>query len=175
MVKRKNRNKFFYENGVGNYDFNFNKEIRKYIFLCGEKMTRKQWKLLQEDEKFYAYEEWKSYIENKYSNYPVNGLREFSRYLNHMLRKTLPTKEFISPYASAILSCVLTFYVAEISNIGFGNSVMLVVLFIILIFLCFSIGYLVIKLVQLFWHNSIKECFYKDYKEIIDNIIKEKV
>lgn len=178
MVKRKNRKSFIHENGVENYDFDFNKEIRMYLFFCGEQMTREQWKLLQEDEKIYSYKEWESYVKNKYSNYPVEGLKEFSRYLNHRLRKTSPAREFISPCVSALFSCILTFYVTEIFNIGFGNLALIVgAIAIFVIAVCFfsNIGWFVIKFAELFWNNSIKENFFKDYKEIIDNIIKEKV
>lgn len=178
MVKRKNRKSFIHENGVENYDFDFNKEIRRYLFFCGEQMTRKQWKLLKSDEKFYSYTEWKSYVKNKYSNYPVEGLREFSRYLNHRLRKTSPTREFISPCVSAICSCILTFHFTEIFNKEFDNLTMIVgIITIFVIAACFSsnISWLVVKISELFFDNSIKENFFKDYKEIIDSIIKEKV
>ena len=87
------------------------KEFNKYLFLCGEKIKKSQWKKLDDNDKFYTYEEWETSIKNKYTVYSMKALEQFYKYLNHCQRKIQPHKEFINPYVSALFTAVMTFYI----------------------------------------------------------------
>ena len=175
-MKRKSRQNSIHERGIEQYDFDFSKEIAIYKFLCAETLTKKQKKLLLETEKFNTYEAWKNFIEDKYSNYPIEGLKEFSRYLSHQARKTTPTRELSSSFISAMFSCILTFFITKLYSEIFDYTVFVTIFlfFIIALAYCLTIPKLIVMSSELFFDNSIKEALYKDYKEIIDSIVKAK-
>ncbi|MCI8427443.1 MAG: hypothetical protein HFJ03_07930 [Lachnospira sp.] len=111
ILKRNKRKSFIKANGIKNYGFDFDKEFNKYLFLCGEKIKKSQWKKLDDNDKFYTYEEWETSIKNKYTVYSMKALEQFYKYLNHCQRKIQPHKEFINPYVSALFTAVMTFYI----------------------------------------------------------------
>lgn len=174
---RKDRKKIIHQNGIENYCFDYNKELRIYLFLCGERLSKKEYKKLQDNEKMYTYAEWKSYIRNKYIKYSINALKEFSKYLNHRGRLYSPEREFINPMVSAIVSAFISFIITQYSmmaNIGSVSVAFGIVMILVVLFMGIFAGYFIVKISEIFFDNSIKENLFKDYKEIIDDIIIEK-
>lgn len=178
MEYRKDRKSFVHKNGIKNYSFDYNKEIRIYLFLCGERMSKREYVKLEKNEKMYTYSEWKSYIRNKCIGCPINGLKEFSRYLNHRGRVYSPEREFISPIASAMVSGIISFFVTEYSDIILGIEITsfidYTVVVVFILFMCVVVSYFIIQISGMYHKTNIKENFFKDYKEIIDEIIIEK-
>lgn len=178
MIKRTNRKNFVNKNGIENYNFDYKKEIEIYRFLCGEKMNNKQFNGLNVHEQFSTYTEWENYVANKYTNYPIDGLKEFSRYLNHKIRTCYPEREFINPMASAFISSILTFFVTEFANLSnveatFRLIIFAVLLSAVIIFLLLS--YVMTYILKICKNNSFTENFFIDYKEIVDKVIKERL
>ena len=173
MTKRESRKAFFHKNGIENYFFDYNEEIRIYSFLCGEKMTKKEYLKLKDNEKLSKYAEWESYVRNKYSNYPIDGLKEFSRYLNHRMRMYYPERNFIGPVASALIAAILTLLLDNI-NLDLPSIWAFALYALIIVSLSVFICLLIIDISKMYYNNSFKENFYKDYKEIIDILIEEK-
>lgn len=181
ILKRDKRKSFIKANGIKNYGFNFKKEFNKYLFLCGERIKKSQWKKLDDNDKFYTYEQWETSIKTKYSVYSIKALEQFYKYLNHCQRKVQPDKEFINPYISALFTLIMTFFVTvlcakTISEEQFSLDCEFLIKFVLLLIIVSVILSLVIKLgIKSFTNKSIEYDFYSDYKEIIDNIIKEKL
>ena len=173
ILKRNKRKSFIKANGIKNYGFDFDKEFNKYLFLCGEKIKKSQWKKLDDNDKFYTYEEWETSIKNKYTVYSMKALEQFYKYLNHCQRKIQPHKEFINTYVSALFAFIIGFGVNTLSGIDIIDEQVIARIWLVFIIIIFSF---VIKIgIRLFTNKNITYDFYSDYKEIIDNIIKEKL
>ncbi len=178
MTMRTGRKSFIKRNGIDNYKFDYVKEINKYRFLCGEKISRKQWKALHNKDKIYTYDEWKASIRNKYESCTFEELSEFSRYLNHCQRRVTPIKELLSILISSLFAMVFTFFIEELlkmmnpeqSKVGMFLRCIIVV--VVLLCIIGSILNLVINGMELFSDNNIRSNFYVYFNEIVDELIK---
>lgn len=179
MSIRKDWKSFIYDNGKQNYDFDYSEELVIYKFLCGERITRKQYiKLEKNKELIFTYVDWEKRIKEKYSCYYIDILKEFSRYLNHRLRMNSPQKEYINSVLSAVVASIIAGVLSQQSEILAGIGVSIYG-FILELVVAVSMGiagtYFVTKmLLGIFDDYTTKENFFRDYKEIVDNIIKEK-
>ncbi|MBQ7944060.1 MAG: hypothetical protein IJ326_08375 [Lachnospiraceae bacterium] len=161
------------------FDFDFQKEKDIYDYLCFGKVKRKRKKYLNENTKFYYYRDWKLYVLNKYINYEEEKLMEFSRYLNLLIRKIKPGKAYwnisISVYLTLILTETLD-WIKEIQNtMAEPVSIEIYIAVSIIGLGAFAfVFYMIYSLVTPIWKDSNTENFLKDYKEIIDEMMKEK-
>ena len=181
MIKGKKAGKTLDEIGKRWHDFDIKSEKIIYCYLCCNRyrLINKKLRNLNDDLKFEEYRQWKYYICNKYQNYSKEKLIEFSRYLNLKIRNIKPSHEYWIIMATAFLSMLLTKAVEIVTGIqkDFSNysvwitlSVTLVVEALVIMLLI----YLIVKIVYPIYDNHFDENFLIDYKEIIDDIIKER-
>lgn len=181
MIKSKKAGKTLDEIGKKWHDFNFKSERLIYSYLCcnRSRLINMELRNLNKDLKFEEYRQWKQYICNKYQNYSRDKLIEFSRYLKLMIRNIKPNHEYWIIMATALLSIVFTMVInvtIELNKQFNINSDWIKILITILsgiLFILFS-AYLIIKIVYPIFDDYFDENFLRDYKEIIDEIIKER-
>lgn len=159
--------------GLSNDNFLFDegRELDIYRYLCGGKKKIS-------DCLFKRYNDWKNYITNKYKNYKAQQLTEFSRFLNLQIRKSKVLNPIIIMYFSPIISYYITYLISNWgdkvtqkqadsmnSQLAAGVSIVLGV--------CVLVG-VVFVAYKIYSQESMKNEFYEDYKEIIDEIIEKK-
>lgn len=170
--------------GKDNYGFEYRKEKNIYCHLCGINCNKKGVKRLAANEKMNTYSEWEQYVSKKYEEYPVQKLKEFSRYLNQRIRNLKPNQA----YWNIILPILLTLIVTEgfnfLMNLGVieqkesiivSASVffqMFLAYFIVTLMVSGILIFLLVKVITPIWENHTEEKILEDYKEIIDNMIK---
>lgn len=151
--------------------FDVEKEKAIYAFLCKDKLSKKQSKLLTCDEmKFHNYHSWKLYYINKYKEYNKTSLLEFSKFLDLLLRDARKSDTYLQnvgiAYLSAAFSACLTAYCSQsVKNI--------IALIVAMIIISAILAVLVVQVYNFYSGNN-NIFFYKDVKEIIDEIIEQK-
>lgn len=108
MIKGKKHGKTLDEIGKRWHEFNLKSEKNIYCYVCCKRVKKKALRDLNEELKFETYQQWKQYVCNKYQNYNIDELIEFSRYLNQMIRNLKPSHEYSSIVASALTSVIFT-------------------------------------------------------------------
>lgn len=179
MIKGKKAGKTLDEIGKRRHDFNFKSEKIIYYYLCCKYIKKKELENLNDDLKFEEYGKWKNYICNKYQNYSKDKLIEFSRYLKLMIRNIKPSHEYWTIMATAYISMVFTMVIniAMGKHMDLSNSsawiILLITILLEALFIIFLI-FLIVKIMHPIYDNHSEENFLRDYKEIIDDIIKER-
>lgn len=177
MIKRKRTGKTLDEIGKRWHNFDFKSEKIIYYYLCCKQIKKKELQNLNDDLKFVEYRQWKHYICDRYQNCSKDKLIEFSRYLNLLISDIKPSHEYWSIMATAFLSMVFTnvinFFI-EIYTDFSNNSVWIVLPITMLIefFITIFLIYSIIEIMNPIYDNHFDENFLRDYKEIIDDIIK---
>lgn len=175
MINKRKSGRTLDNIGIRWYGFDFQLEKNIYCYLCSYKMKKRNLKKVNEKLRFVSYSQWKQYICTKYENYNSDELMEFSRYLNQRIRKIKPIREFIMILISVIITLVITKIFELIETIGIDSVLSIVIKGILVI--AFIVIPFMFLLVDVFTHiqeDNIDEYFLKDYKEIIDEIIKSK-
>lgn len=155
-----------------NFDFQLEKDI--YCYLCCNRMKKRALKKLNDELKFVSYSRWKQYVYRKYENCNKDELIEFSRYLNQRIRNINPHRELIV----ILLSVIVTLFVTETVDAFYSLNSWLsnpIMKFIVVVFVVISITFFLIQIFTPILEDNIEENFLKDYKEIIDEIMSEKV
>lgn len=159
--------------GREQYNFDYAKEKIIYKYVCHEYIGRKELKTLKSDEKFLSYTEWEAYVKNKYKNSCINGLRNFSRFLNLKMKNKKPVYESLGICIPVLLTLVGDkFFLSDMQHFGDENVDWILPLITILVSV--FLGIFVYKLLEPIWNCNVDVNFLKDYKEIIDNMICEK-
>ena len=162
---------------IEEYNFNYQKEMQIYSYVCGHYMSKRKLKKLDSNLKFSTYADWKAYVENKYKNYPIAGLKEFSRYLNQKSRDMLPEQHWnelaIPVFLTLILEAVCRAIrdIEDSVNISLCGTLISILTILVMIVI---LGIFVVKVVREIILNKEIDYLYLDYKEIIDGIIKTK-
>lgn len=176
--------------GKEKYGFDKNAELIIYKCTCGEKLTRKQIKELKESGlNFDLYSSWKNYVYRKYAEMQPNVLGEFCRYLQHGERmaenKRAPLRQVFDALSEGLVAAlvgILTLIVplsgvlieilenAEKWNIKDLAKIAIMVILLIVVFM---------TIVKFIINNSVSEAeieknFYYDYREIIQELYREK-
>lgn len=166
---------------VGNlkYDFEYQFEKNVYSNLCLRRVRKKELKKMDEKFKFTTYFEWKRYIWNKYEDYDKELLVEFSRYLNQGIRNVQPGREYLSFFVPVILTVYFSEMLKKIIEVNdiLSKALILskVLLMPIAVLLLFGpLFYIIWSTLSPLWDNNVEENLYKDYKEIIDEMIEAK-
>lgn len=151
-----------------------------YNNLCLRRVSNKELKKIDNTLKFTTYSEWKQYIYNKYKDYDKEFLSEFSRYLNQGIRNMQPIREYSTlffPIIIALATNELFKKALEINDILSDFSALVnIVIGLILIFILYgTFFYIILTISRPIWDNNIEENMYKDYKEIIDEMLTEKL
>lgn len=172
MRRNENEKRNVTKIGKDSYNFDYSEEKDKYCYLCGvnsKKLIRK----IKDDDKIKTYSEWKQTILSKYEKNSIEELQEFSRYLNQRIRILEPIKDYKSIVISVYTAIVVTgMYnlIMEIQQLNLNSRVIigltLLPLLVIIIFLRWIINYIS--------DANIKRSLFVDYKEIIDEMIKDK-
>lgn len=135
--------------------------------------------MLGDDLRFETYQQWKQYVCNKFINYRTEELMEFSRYLNYEKRSTRPIHTYLEIVVPIVLSIMFTKTFEQACNIYYDlskvSSLVIILLFFFVLLFILLLSLSIIKMMYPIFDNNIDENFYADYKEIIDDVIKERV
>ncbi len=181
-----------------NEEIDFDKEFIIYQWLCNSLPKRKK-KKLKDEFKFGSYATWKTHIMEHCKKYEYVQLIELSRYLNLEIRNSVRFNSIMAlifiPFLITIISSVVFQQlnknmpyvdIAKILNhLPFSTLIDKMFYIIITMLLLLLLGLIVFVVPMIFVLiifyiakvNSIlelKKIFYEDYKEIIDNMIKER-
>lgn len=149
------------------FDFNVSQEKAIYAYVCREKIKRYRKKYLIC--KFDTYAEWKDYVKGKYISYSSDSLIEFSRYLNYQIRIQPDVNGAFALFMAPIFTVLINFYFEVQTSETSG-----IVRVVILVPWLFLMGWMVIQVINMSSGDKMKCAFYEDYKEIIDELIREK-
>lgn len=153
------------------YQFDEQNEIVIYNRLCFRK-TKKKCGI-----EYYTYSSWKGYILSKYSSYTKEQLIEFSRFLNQKIRNVEPGHEYWNIIIPIVMTVVVDRLFLQIFNIdqSWLSSWLLILIEIVIIIAVVAMSlFFIYKFFEPLFEVYDKENFYKDYKEIIDEIISNK-
>lgn len=161
------------------YDFDFEQEKTIYCYLCCIHVKNKNIRKLSDELKFDMYQQWKDYVYNKYKDYKSSRLIEFSRYLNNRIRNISPCKEYLNIIFSCYITVAFTiicdrflqFYLSTTEVHNTSHNIISIVVTVV----AFVGFYNIIKVPCIpIIDNNIEENLFRDYKEIIDEIISVK-
>ena len=185
MSKKQKRNIFTI--GKENFEFDYSKEKKIYSFLWGLKISKKEEKELLDNEKMNTHAEWSSYINNKYKDCSDEKLKEFSKFLSQRIKTLKPHIEISNITVPIMITLIIDSIVELLTDLAITDSTenivlsastfwgMFIVLFIALLVLLFVFVMLISNVISPFWDNNTEELLITDYKEVIDNLIKDKV
>lgn len=179
MLRNKKQKRTLSQIGKRRYDFDIILEKRIYYCLCCSFGSKKALKKLDDNLKFNSYQQWEQYICNKYMYYSKNDLIEFSRYLNQKIRDLRTDRDYWNIMATVALTLLLTNLLENIFDTYMNISVLpmlaniLTSIFVVVFFIV-AIIIFVTKTLYPILENNINKNFFKDYKEVIDNLIISK-
>lgn len=178
IFKKKKTKRSFKSIGKEEYNFDFQVEKDIYQNLCCNRVKKKVIEMLeQKNLKFYTYSEWKQYIYNKYKNCNRAQLLEFIRYLNQGIRNVKPFREVWDLFVTVIMTLVFVeggkALIEKLESLKSNDDIIIEYLT-VLIFIVITIFWVIRQVVMPILDNDIEKHLYKDYKEIIDEMIKEK-
>ncbi|MCM1082065.1 MAG: hypothetical protein NC428_01170 [Clostridium sp.] len=173
-IKKKMHKRTFDCIGKEFYNFDYNQEKIIYKYVCYKRLKKKQLKCIKNNQRFDSYLQWKQYICNNYKDYSKSKLINFSRYLNQRVKNLKPNKE----YNNILITVCLTWFVTATLNAlvsGEGDSGLsgwATLIYWILVII--SIILIIYIMIEPIFNNNIEEDLLTDYKEIIDEMLKDK-
>lgn len=177
MLKNKRNGKTFEEIGKKFHKFDFQMEKAIYCYLCCNRVKKKLLRRLDDQLKFHSYQKWRQYIRNKYEKYDRDQLIEFSRYLNQRIRSLKPDREYFMLWVPVLVTVVVSkifdlFYSVNVQGL---SSILSFIIVYIIVMICVLIlfFYFMVEISKPIWNDNISGYFLRDYKEIIDEMIKE--
>lgn len=154
-----------------NFNFNLDKEKAIYSYLCGERLNRKQKKILNDSIRFGRYSDWRKYQFGNYSKYSKESLIEFDKVLNLYLRDINQNKNIYQIFISSFISVILSRFFTEYVNMSNENIISMIVWNV-------SLPFLIAMLLVLAYKSLYDETryipFFEDMKEVIEEIINQK-
>ncbi|MBP3505964.1 MAG: hypothetical protein J6K43_06135 [Lachnospiraceae bacterium] len=151
-----------------NFNFNVSQEKVIYRYVCREKIEYFRKRDLVY--KFDTYMEWKNYVRNKYMAYNEKSLMEFSRYLNYQLRRQPDINGVFALCLAPLYTWVINFYF-EIQTANISKIVFVIIIIPWVLLLCWMLK----ETINMSTGDKMNRAFYEDYKEIIDELILEKL
>lgn len=184
-MKRKKRNSCVYSRGVTYYNFDFEREFAIYKYLCGEKITKRQWEYIDDDNSFEFYSQWENYVRQRYQDCEVSKLSEFRKYLRHRKRKMEPQNFYWNVAFSALMGCFLADGVKVLLNdMSMLNELLkgimprtMILLFAFILCVA-TIGvllWLIMAYLEKIFTGDLKKYFFDDYDYIIQKLLRERV
>lgn len=175
-----------------NKEIGFENEFIVYEYLCDAISKRKKRKLKIEL-KFRYYSDWKSYVKDNNRKRKCVELTELSRYLNHQERSVGMNNNslyiLLIPFLVSLFSNIIWNYFNTIQYFPADDLIELFSLIPIINvikypMILFTIGTLImlIPMILMFYlilsmetvkKSELRKSFYKDYKEIVDELISE--
>lgn len=181
---RTNRKEKMTERGKTEFQFDIIKELTIYKIMSFEKVSKKNWKKIDETHRFCSHDDWKKYVREKYSSFKENELKEFDFYLSHLIETGKAVYESSNLIVSAIVSALVTmcfnFLEGTLSNPQSGGlNVGEVVVTIIIMFLgIMGVVYMLIRFfVSIMNNNRDSRCetiMLREYRDIIQDLLSEK-
>lgn len=167
--------------GKDNFEFDYEKELEGYKFLCGKKVKKDNYVLLRNDERYSSYSKWKGSIVKQYKNCSNEFLVNFSRYLNQGLRNTKPNQKvnemiitaLVAFFFTFLLNIILKFKVEKFDISSFFVAKLIIAIVLVIIACVCLVAYVMNIMITPIWEQDTVRCFWKDYKEIIDQIIQK--
>lgn len=170
-MDRSTRKYCYVQLGKERFDFNKDEEFVRYKYVCGEKLSRREWKKCSSYNMPYSFEQWKGLIKDKYKKYSAEQLNEFENYLKiRVFSKTIDSSgnniifsAILSAFCSALFSAIFQ-QIDQIRIVGFFLFIILIILIV------FGFIY---KIFQDIKYNELEKQMYKDYKDVIRTIKEE--
>ncbi|MDD3251941.1 MAG: hypothetical protein PHV18_05205 [Lachnospiraceae bacterium] len=184
------------------YNFDSNKELCIYKNLCESKEPKKLVLKKIDNCNFNTYSQWNAYVRKKYEVAPLQGLKEFKRYLNNRRRLAGTINNwwnlFLLPFFTTFLCTFIVDSLKEMPIFNLTNldetlqmipriniiiyQVLIILLILIMILLASSPAIIIFislfvfmrSLLKTSMENELEKVFYSDYIEIINVLIKEK-
>lgn len=153
------------------FKFDINKEKAIYLYLCGERMNKDQKKLLDNDTKFERYRDWREYQVTKYNMYSKESLIEFKKIINLYLRDIRRFKNYSQIFCTAFVSGILSNFLTKYFEVS-GENILSIIIWTLSIPTLMAM--LMIMIVKTFYQDEKYIPFYKDVKEIINELIEQK-
>lgn len=179
MKKCRNTKKTLEKIGKKWHNFDLKSEKTIYCYLCCIRVGKCKLRKLDYDLRFESYLQWKKYVAYKYQNFDIDELIEFSRYLNQRIRIIKPSHEYLVITITAVISALFTRLIDSYANMQIDSinlsmvNIIRIVLFLILIFII--VLFFAIQMLMPILQNDVEKNFLSDYKEIIDEMINEKI
>lgn len=166
MLKKNRRKRTLKVIGEECYKFDFELEEMIYRYMCCKQKRKNK---LDEKLKFESYHQWKQYVRGKYEKYEDYHLTEFSRYLNQNIRD----KNNFAEYDKSVITVIITFAITEVMELLI-NANWILELLINIIMTIVLIFFIVFQTLNMRINDELPKYLLIDYKEIIDEIIKER-
>lgn len=170
-MDRKTRRYCYVKLGKERFGFNKNEELLKYKYICGEKLSRREWKKCLSQNAPYSFKQWKELIENKYGKYSKEQLNEFIKYLEiSTFSKSVSINGnniFFSAMLSAFYSFIFTVVFQEIDEMELFRYCLVMMFVIIMALIPIYIVCNVIK------SNELEKQMYNDYKNVIESLMNK--
>lgn len=153
------------------FRFDMQKEKLIYMYLCKEKLKKKQMKKLEGEKKFVSYVSWRDYIVEKYEGYDESCLIELDKMLNLLIRNSEKFDNYNQCVWTAYLSTMISVFMTQtITSLQDG----MLALGVWIICMPFILGMLIAKVYNGYGSESIAIYFLKDIQEIVQCLINEK-
>lgn len=166
--------------GWKEFKFDFQGEKNIYLYLWRIKLRKKKVMKLEGKLKFDKYENWKQYVRKQHIGDGIDKLEEFSRFLNQKLRNLNPNQEYWNTFIPIMATLVieegfdmLFEKQEEFVKLGFWVGLISQIIFTLIVII--SMVVFILKVVMPIWDNNTDRDFLEDYKEIIDEILEEKI
>ncbi len=163
------------------FNFEYDKEILIYNYLCKRRLSKKELKKYKKyfktkEQLIKTYKDWEKSITDKYRCYNSDSLNEFIRFLRYI---TSSSDVFNKVFYSFMIPLEVAFVSAYLANtmVVFDKSNLLIMLIeallLVLLFIVFF-TWVTFKTFNMSNRSKFKEDFYNDYIEVINKIIKDK-
>ena len=126
--------------------------------------------------KFGTYTEWNKYVKNKYQDFPNEKLKDFSHFLNLKIRNAAPESDYLKILSSAVIAILVERIInitLETISSGDNSFESMIIKMIGLVIMGIILGIAVLGIIQPLSKTAEDRNFYTDYKEIIDDMIKD--
>lgn len=173
MKKIKNR-RSINEIGKIQFGFEFVEEENIYLYSCGLVKNSKVKKMKC---KKYTYLEWKDSIQKKYKQKDEDFLEEFSRYLRNLINISYPILKYNQIAVGGLISVVFSIVGTEfIKNLNIQSYLTLLENYLLNLLMFFMLIVVIIFVLHNTYEpvkvQSMRIAFLKDYKEVIDELLK---
>lgn len=179
MIKRKIYKRTLNNVGKEKYSFDYYEEKNIYLYVCHQHLKKSVKEKMNAKVKFDSYSEWRNYVSGKYKEYDKHGLMEFDRYLTQRIRNVKPGRDYWEMVATILLTIFITKIFDELLDVFpvLSNLPVLlaIVAWILVAGTIITVTYIVIwQTIIPIYEDNAEENLLIDYKEIIDDMIKEK-
>lgn len=166
--------------GQNRFGFYVDQELLKYKYFKGSKISRREWKKMACDNfegMPNSQMEWEKGIRKTYQSYSIMELKEFSAYLDYSISSGITTNSMNAIVSSVIASSILSAVFSQLlsANLKLENPASLVGWLVVLIF---GIGFIVWFATWIVFYlmndREINNTFLRDYKKVIDSMLKRK-